>query len=161
MPNNVVEGGMEGAEVFDALDDAAARLGEAVLVIDHVPAREFRGVGEFFGPAEQIVGFCAIEEITHDEEAVAVHGVEFGLKGQAQEAWAGGCCLKSRAHAANSGRRDMALCTSSAKSISVQGRPVTSSKPNRLALAPEFGALLRIMSRIGSSYSICRRPEAT
>jgi len=59
------------------------------------------------------------------------------------------------AHCNSSGSRARAFTTSSGKSISVHGRPLISSNPKRSA------ALARIMSRIGSSYSIIRRPPAT
>jgi len=61
-------------QVLDALHHAAARLGEAILVIDHVPARHFRPGGDLVDPFGDSVGLGGIDKAGHMEESVPVKG---------------------------------------------------------------------------------------
>src|SRR5580693_6173920 len=156
MADQVVEAGVERAEILDPLDQAPAGFGEAVLVVDPVPAWDFGSGLELAGPAQDVAGLVRTEEVAHDQVAVARHAGTFLLRGFA--AGGGHGWFEHGAHATSSGSRACAFATSSGKSISVQGRPLMSSKPKWAWFAASFRLLAMIMSRMGSSYSMARRP---
>src|SRR5580658_1503770 len=171
MADQVVEAGVERAEILDPLDQPPAGFGEAVLMVDPVLAWHFGSGLELAGPTQDVAGLLRTEEVAHDQVAVARHAGTFLLRGFTLGG--GGGWFEHGAHAISSGSRACAFATSSGKSISVQGRPLMSSKPNRAGVAASpglpvsvglpasFRLLAMIMSRMGSSYSMARRPLAT
>src|SRR5215510_1437328 len=125
---------MERAHIFDALHDPSPRLGQAVLVIDHVTSREFWCHGDLLGPAPEFGALGRFEEAADDEEAGPIEFHQLFGRGAPAHAIRFGSTAAS------------ARCTSSGKSISIHGKPLMSSKPK---------------SRIGSSYSRSVRPAMT
>jgi hypothetical protein len=142
LPQQGVEPGMERTEILDPLNEPAPGLDQAVLVVNHLAPRHFRRGGDFLGPLIQLATRGRLEEAAHHKEAGTL---EFSQLGR--------CRLP--AHAMSSGSTVLsARRKSSAKSISIQGSPVTSSKPR------PFPPRASTMSRIGSSYSALVRASA-
>src|SRR5262245_23552806 len=63
---------MERAHILDALHDPSPRLGQAVLVINHVASGEFWCCRDLLGPAPEFGALGRFEETADDQEAGAI-----------------------------------------------------------------------------------------
>ncbi len=67
----LLEAGVERGYVLDALDHASARLQQAVLVVDHVPAGRLRPGRDLADPSRDFPGLRGVVETGQEDEAVA------------------------------------------------------------------------------------------
>src|ERR1043165_5310333 len=143
VPQNGIQSGIERAHILDALHDPSPGLGQAVLVIDHVPSGEFWCPGDLLRPASEVGTLGGVEEAADNEEAGAIEFRQlFGRRPMAHAIRFGSTTISAR-------------CASSGKSISIHGRSLMSSKPKSRP------PCARTISRIGSSYSRWVRPAST